>query len=169
MKEIIATPTSLKIGNNEIPLNGRVEFEVGSYEEGTQGPSEFYWEYARKLAKGKGIEFDKILIAFDGSCYYFMKKDDESPLETIPKILVSEVEASIPKYAKFLRIRPEPVEDWVSKVLKPLEERINALDFPGLKAFVSTRPSPAMRGPREPITTGLELALLADYQIKIEY
>lgn len=168
MKEIVATPTSLRIGDQEIPLRGKVGFRVGSYER-MRGPVEFYWNQAQKLARERGIDFDKERFSSNGEHYFFGKKSVEFSFKTTPKIPCHEVEATIPEYVKFLRIKPSPTKDWVPIVLKPLEERINALGLEGLRALVSTRPSNATRGPRDPIPTGVKLALLADYTVTVKY
>ncbi len=168
MAEVIATPTSLRIRDHEIPLDGEVEFVVGAYE-GRRGPNSFYWEYAKNVARKRGINFDNERVSSDTEYYYFDKMGDVFNREKTPKILCAEVIASMPEYVKFLRITPEPVENWVNKVLQPLEERINALGLEGLRALVSTRPSGSRRGPRDPIPTGVELALSAAYSIKIDY
>lgn len=168
--EIIATPGYLKIGDQTIPLDERIEerikFEVGTYEK-RYGPKEFFWERAQELAREKGIKYDGITIAGPSPGYlYFLRELTPEENQEIP---VSEVEASLPEYVRFLRIIPRPEREWQDpEVLKPLEERINALGLAGLRAFVSTSPSNSERNPTDTLT-GVELALRADYRIKVEY
>ncbi len=187
---ILARPDSLKIAGYEIPLPRGVEYKVGPYH-GTRGPKEFYMEYANQVAVEEGLSFDPKCTSADGINYFFLEKD-QFPTEKTPTISAEIVEAAIPKYTKFLRIIPLPeisseyarfstfilmsatsipslLTSWVNTILNPLEKKINAQHFEGLRAFISKRPSSADRVNEGPIPTGVELALLDNYQINIEY
>lgn len=168
MNKILATPTSLIIGEHELPLVGQIEFQAGSYRTG-RPPLELYHKAAEAMARQRGIAFDA--LSANDTHYFFTREDEPFNLDTTAQIPQSVVRETLPNYVKFLRIIPEATtDDWHSRVLKPLEERITALACDGLQAFI---PTILAGGRRESVHEvhpfGVELALVAGYHITVTF
>jgi len=163
---LIATSTSLHLGDHKITFSEPVEFKLGLYK-GGKGPNQFYWDAVDRLAEQKGFSSQRKYT--QGDYLYF--PDGDRGYETTKKILIKEVEQTLPDYVKFLRIiHYLPDINWTDRVLKPLEVQINALRLEGLVAFLFKKSFHYSRGgPTKSTPVGVEIAMLEKYQIRVEY
>lgn len=177
MTEIVATPTSLRIGEYEIALEGHFGLTGRLYDEHER--LRFFFDCLRELARERGISSDRDAIYDHGTNYYFLTNDErheltyprDPPPDTAPSISFCDAEARNPKYVKFLRIEPRERDEVVaSPNVEQLEEKIKSLHLEGLKVIIPEKM--VNRSRAYAILSDeiyCELALVADYNVKIEY
>jgi len=162
MTNIVAGPGYLQIGDTRFSLPRKHEYVSGLYEGG--GPTEFFTKAAERMGRERGFEFDDDNTAIDtGNMVTFWRGS-----ERVGSIPIREIEETLP-YAKFLRVVEPDRDSCAHKVVLSLERKINALGLDALQALKATIPSGALRGPRDDIIVGIEIAIGSSYEVHITY
>lgn len=170
--KVIATPTSLNIGEHTLSLDEKINLVSGLYVQESRISS---WSdhYAEKFAQERGLPSDRISILIPSGNYLFQGKPKMSPEDHKKnEIAPAEIYRSIPPYTKFLLLLSSSTRPVSSQYLKTLFQRVTKLPFSGMEAQLnqfypnaSLRLSPEAKN----IPDSVEIGFTDDYQIEIKY